>query len=100
MLVKIGNRQVDVKDQRCPDRECFALGFDKGTFAQGRGYTSYHTDSKGRRVERPVCMTRHLRGCPSNSVCGLCRTVSVEAPGESCPRHGCEGALVELTLNA
>jgi hypothetical protein len=33
-------------------------GEDKGTFVQGRGYTSYH------KVPKPVCMTRHLHGCP------------------------------------
>ena len=51
MMVKIEKRQVNVWDRECPSRECFTLGFDKGHFAQGRGYTSYHTDGKGRRVE-------------------------------------------------
>ena len=94
MLVKIGTLKVDVLDAKCGDRECFALGFDKGSFTQGRGYTSYHTDAKGRRVERPVCMTRHLRGCPTNSVCAACRACSVDAIGSKCSRHACDGVTV------
>lgn len=86
MLVKIDRRMVDVSDRECATRACFRLGFDKGSFSQGRGYTSYHTDAKGRRVEKPVCMTRHLHGCPANSVCSTCRTVSVRAPGGRCDR--------------
>jgi hypothetical protein len=34
-------------------------GEDKGTFSQGQGYTSYH------KVPIPVCMTRHMHGCPT-----------------------------------
>lgn len=95
MLVKIGRRRVDVLRRDCGSRECFQLGFDKGTYTPGRGYTSYHRDARGRRVERPVCMTRHLRGCPDNSVCEKCRTISVLEPGGSCERPGCGGVLVE-----
>lgn len=84
MLVRIERRMVDVKDLGCAKRECFALGFDKGSFTPGVGYTAYHVDSKGRRVEHPVCMTRHLRGCPVNSVCERCRLCSVEPPGGEC----------------
>ncbi len=51
-------------------------------------------DSRGRPVDHPVCMTRHLRGCPVNSVCPSCRTCSVLAPGEACGRWGCAGTLV------
>ena len=34
-------------------------GENKGTFAVGRGYTSYF------EVPIPMCMTRHLHGCPT-----------------------------------
>ena len=79
---------VDVLDRACFERPCFRRGEDKGTFVQGRGYTSYHPQP------RRVCMTRHLLGCPDNSVCPECRTVSVLEPGEQCGR--CPGVLVEL----
>lgn len=92
MLVKIGRRQVDVADRDCAKRECFVLGFDKGSFTPGRGYTSYHTDAKGRRVEKPVCGRRHYHGCPVNSVCSVCRTASVLAPGTKCERWSSERA--------
>ena len=101
MKVKIDGRLVDVADQDCPNRSCFSLGFDKGSFAQGRGYTSYHTDKKGRRVEHPVCFTRHLRGCPTNSVCPLCRSASIRDPGVLCGSGWgtggapCQGILIE-----
>ena len=94
MLVKIDGRSVDVCDKGCKGRPCFSLGFDKGSFSPGRGYTSYHTNAKGRRVERPVCMTRHLRGCPTNSVCAKCRLCSVEDPGAKCDRHDCDGVTI------
>lgn len=94
MLVRIKGRKVDVLDQRCGKRDCFALGFDKGTYAVGRGYTSYHTDAKGRRVERAVCSTRLYHGCPTNSVCPVCRSASVEVPGSKCNRQGCDGERV------
>ena len=69
MLVKIGKQNVDVLELACARRDCFALGFDKGSFTPGVGYTNYHKDSKGKRIEKPVCSTRQYRGCPSNSVC-------------------------------
>jgi hypothetical protein len=94
MLVKIGKLKVDVLDTKCAKRDCFVLGFNKGSFSQGRGYTSYHTDANGKRVEKPVCGTRHYGGCPSNSVCATCRTVSVEAPGGRCTKFDCTGELV------
>jgi hypothetical protein len=94
MLVRIGGRRVDVARSDCGGRPCFQLGFDKGSYSPGRGYTSYHRDARGRRVEKPVCMTRHLHGCPSNSVCPSCRTLSVLAPGERCDRPSCDGVLV------
>lgn len=100
MIVRIQGRKVDVARRDCASRPCFSLGFDKGSFSQGRGYTSYHTDARGRRVEKPVCMTRHLRGCPVNSVCATCRTASVLAPGERCESWGCEGELIEREVRS
>jgi hypothetical protein len=94
MIVKIERRNVDVLDSDCAKRSCFQLGFDKGTFSPGRGYTSYHQDSRGRRIEKPVCMTRHLRGCPINSMCSTCRLCSVLEPGSPCGSPGCEGTTV------
>lgn len=75
MIVRIGKFKVDVLHAKCGEQSCFGLGFDKGIFSQGRGYTSYH------KKERPVCMTRHLHGCPTVAVCLKCRT-SI-APGET-----------------
>jgi len=43
---------------KCWARACMRVGEDKGSYAPGRGYTSYHSKP------RPVCMTRHTRGCP------------------------------------
>lgn len=94
VLVRIGKHRVDVARADCPKRDCYQLGFDKGSFSPGRGYTSYHTDAKGRRVERPVCMTRHLRGCPTRSVCPVCRLCSVDLPGARCGRAECDGVTV------
>ncbi len=51
-------------DQWCRWRWCLHPGEDKGTFAPGRGYTSYH------KTPRPVCMTRHLHGCPAGPLGG------------------------------
>jgi hypothetical protein len=78
MKVRIRGKLVDVLDRKCGERNCFALGFDKGTYAPGRGYTSYHNK------QRPVCWTRHLDGCPSRSICPSCRTLSVDPPGSAC----------------
>ena len=99
MIIRIQGRKIDVARSDCSERPCFQFGFDKGSYSQGRGYTDYHTDSKGRRVARPVCMTRHLRGCPVNSVCATCRTCSVLPPGGACESWGCAGGvLVERVL--
>jgi hypothetical protein len=68
MLVRINKRLVDVVDSLCAKRHCFRYGEDKGTFVQGRGYTGYH------KKPRPVCMNRHLNGCPHCAVCLDCRT--------------------------
>lgn len=100
MIVKINKLRVDVAYRDCGKLPCFSLGFDKGTYTQGRGYTSYHTDAKGRRVEKPVCMTRHLRGCPSNSVCGMCRVSSVRPPGSPCDQWRCAGITAERVTAA
>lgn len=51
-------RDADVLDEKCCARPCLHVGEDKGTYVQGRGYTSYHKDPK------LCCMTRMLRGCP------------------------------------
>lgn len=96
MKVKIGKLRVDVLDKKCPTRPCYTLGFDKGSYTPGRGYTSYHKVN-GRFIEYPVCMTRHLNGCPSNSICEKCRVVGVEAPGEKCARTwDCDGIMLTM----
>ena len=59
MKVKIGGERVEVLDGLCPLRECYHRGEDKGSFSQGRGYTSYHRD--GPRI---VCGRRQYHGCP------------------------------------
>jgi len=51
-------RDADVLDEKCCARPCLNIGEDKGTYVQGRGYTSYHKNPK------LCCMTRELRGCP------------------------------------
>ena len=102
MKVKIKDRLVDVCDRECPNRPCFSLGLDKGTFTQGRGYTSYHKDAQGRTVEHPVCWTRHLQGCPINSVCPLCRSAGYRTPGGICGGpwgegdSPCQGILIPI----
>lgn len=89
MIVKIGKHKVDVAYRDCGKRECFWLGFDKGTYVQGRGYTSYYPKPK------PVCWRRHMHGCPINSVCPVCRLCSVDAPGSPCKCNNCDGITVE-----
>ena len=91
MLVRIQGRRVDVLDSKCAKRGCFALGFDKGSFSPGRGYTDYYTDARGKRVEKTVCATRMHRGCPTVSVCSRCRSASVEPVGTRCNRPECDG---------
>lgn len=107
MKVKIGKFNVDVVDKDCPKRSCYRLGFDKGSYTPGRGYTSYHKDSKGKNIEYPVCMTRHLNGCPCNSICPICRIISVKSSGDKCDRReykiglgniACEGILIKYTI--
>lgn len=47
-------------------KSCFCPGENKGTFSQGRGYTSYYKNPK------KVCGTRMFHGCPHELVvhCG------------------------------
>jgi hypothetical protein len=45
-------------DGMCWARPCMNAGENKGSFTQGRGYTSYYKDPI------PCCMTNHLHGCP------------------------------------
>lgn len=57
---KIDGQLVDVSTERCgPDLECFAIGFDKGSFVKGKRYS---------------CLTKHLYGCPHVEVCLDCRS--------------------------
>jgi len=62
MLVKIGKgkdaTKADVLDVLCPCRPCFSIGLDRGPYTPGRGYTATP------KVQRYVCNTRHIRGCP------------------------------------
>lgn len=67
--IRVCDKNVDVSHPACRDQECFVLFADKGTFAPGRGYTSYHDKP------RWVCGTRHLHGCPDAGVCRQCRTL-------------------------
>lgn len=46
-------------DALCIIRTCYNKYEDKGSFSQGRGYTSYYKDF------RPACGTRLCHGCPS-----------------------------------
>lgn len=45
-------------DALCPARPCYGLMEDKGSFTNGRGYTSYKAKPE------LVCRERHLHGCP------------------------------------
>ena len=91
MRILVGKLRVDVALPCCATLPCFCLGFDKGSFSQGRGYTSYHTDAKGKRVEYPVCGTRQYHGCPTVSVCEKCRLSSPLEPGGPCDGYNCGG---------
>jgi hypothetical protein len=83
MKIKIGKHDVYVAGSRCVNLDCFQMMSDKGTFVQGRGYTSYHSK------ERWVCGTRHLHGCPVVGVCTEC-SICI-APYESPLENGlCE----------
>lgn len=49
-------------DPLCRYRSCYHPDTNKGSFSQGRGYTSYHTDFK------PVCGTRQYHGCNTTTI--------------------------------
>lgn len=79
---------VDTASRLCgPHLTCYHVGEDKGTFVQGRGYTSYH------KTPRLVCMTRHLHGCPTVGVCRACR--STTAPYQPAVCGWCGGTDIE-----
>lgn len=88
MIVKIDKQRVEVLDAKCRERDCLRVGMDHGPYVQGRGYTSSSYKS------RPVCLRRHLDGCPHPSVCPVCRTCSVEAPGARCMWGTCVGVTI------
>jgi len=52
--------KVRVVTKDCLRMKCYNPGQDKGTFTQGKGYTSYYKNPEW------VCMYRHLHGCPDN----------------------------------
>lgn len=59
MIVRFAEHgPVDVVDEDCEYRPCFRFGFDKGPYTPGVGYTRPDTPW------RPVCLARHLHGCP------------------------------------
>lgn len=91
MKIRIGGQLVDVAERACVDRECLWIGMDHGPYVQGRGYTDSAYKS------RPVCMQRHLHGCPTNSRCPACGLLSVDEPGTRCKRHDCDGRTEEYT---
>lgn len=82
MIVLINRKRVDVADAQCRTRECFWLYLD-----------GQRRDAKGQ--PRPVCGRRHQTGCPTNSVCPLCRRASVNQPGTPCPEPTCSGTTVK-----
>jgi len=78
-IVQHARGKVDVSNPACGGHlPCFVVGEDKGTFAQGVGYTSYH------KKVHLVCWTRHLNGCPRIGVCPSCRTVAAPYAGNTC----------------
>lgn len=83
MKILIDGRNVDVLDRKCAKRDCFVLGFNKGPFVPGRGYTD--------PSRKPIacCQTRHLQGCPTNSVCPACRLTTVEPANTFCQSPMC-----------
>lgn len=59
-------------DILCKWRECYIPGQNKGTYSQGRGYTSYHDKP------RPVCVTRMCHGCPTGPIDSENRSMRLE----------------------
>jgi len=51
-------RKIDVQCEACLTRHCYHPCENKGSFTQGRGYTSYYKNPEW------VCMYRHQYGCP------------------------------------
>lgn len=87
MIVQIRGTEVNVSRSDCGRRECFSLGHDRGPYVQGRGYT-------GSGTGKALCLTRHLHGCPTNSICLKCNTGSplhVSEAGGACERRDCDG---------
>lgn len=86
-------QKVEMRDARCPSRECYAPGLHYGTFVQGRGYTRLDEEP------RMVCRTRDIHGCPSNSKCPRCGLCTVDEPGVRCPRgSACDGVTVAVEV--
>lgn len=89
--IKVGKYNVDVANFNCnSELECFQLGFDKGTFVQGRGYVKYH------KKEKPVCQTRHIHGCPRVGVCLDCRSVISPSTALAGICSWCRGTNIQL----
>ena len=90
MTKRIGGHMVDVASPGCgPELQCFWLGFDKGRFVQGRGYTHYH------KTERPVCFTRHQHGCPMAALCRDCNFVANPAAAAAGVCGHCKSSNLE-----
>jgi hypothetical protein len=87
--IKTKRGMVDVADAGCGEHlPCFAIGEDKGTYMQGRGYTSYHSKPQ------LVCWTRHLQGCPTVWSCIPCRRIWGAYSDEICPI--CKGVMEKI----
>ena len=89
MKIGTGRDSIDVLRADCADRPCFVVGFDQGNYVKGRGYTHYRLGGA-----LAVCRTRYMEGCPINSICPVCRTLSVLMPGEVCEVASCAGAVL------
>lgn len=89
MLIKIGDKKVDVSSENCGDMKCFQLGRNYGTFVQGRGYTQVNKKIKW------VCMTRHLHGCPDVGACLDCGAICYPDNIKKCEKCGSEN--IQLT---
>jgi hypothetical protein len=50
--------KVNVYEKDCLQKRCYRAHKDRGSFVNGRGYTSYNKNPEW------VCITRHLHGCP------------------------------------
>lgn len=83
MIVRFAEHgPVDVVNADCEFRPCFRFGFDKGPFEPGRGYTSHYDKP------RPVCLERHLYGCPHRwDVVDICCDNCGSKLGSAVPRE-------------